>query len=67
VSLLDDPDYLALSEERARIQATHSWLHVCFPPRPTVCMVCGAKRSDPDLQPCTLTGLDATDGVGFPE
>lgn len=55
----DQVDVLERYKERAAIEATHSWLFRCFPPQPTVCTICHAEKSDPDLQPCIFASLDA--------
>jgi hypothetical protein len=31
----------------------HSWLHRCFPPQPTVCILCGVQQGTPEAaRPC---------------
>lgn len=46
------PSLEMATRTRDEIDKTHSWVHKCFPPRPTTCFICGASRSDPNLQPC---------------
>lgn len=41
-------------KRRAEIERSHAWVYRCFPPRPTVCAICGADRSDPNLGYCTF-------------
>lgn len=40
-----------------RNHATHSWLHICFPPKPSRCTFCNVEAGTPEsFEPCEIRG-----------